>query len=145
MTPRWSFRWRILPFLALFALLLAWPAAESPAKEEAKAPPKPFGKAMMLSLKGIEMKRGPVPFRHVFHRSRKGLHIKCVHCHHEFKKTGEFQACRDCHLPTMKKEKLRAKKIFHKNCRGCHRARLAADPSLGERAPTRCKSCHTKT
>lgn len=131
----------VLPVAILLALLI-WTEHRSPAQETR---PKPFGPVTKLVIQGIEAKRGPVPFRHEFHKAKKakgGLGIKCVECHHDAKKTGEFQECSNCHKATMEKEHLAAKKIFHKNCRGCHRKLVEAEPALEARAPTKCKGCH---
>ena len=62
----------------------------------------------------------------------------CKKCHHTWKEGAKVKKCVDCHT---KDSKLTAKKAFHANCRGCHRAMKKAGKATG---PTPCTKCHPK-
>ncbi len=71
---------------------------------------------------------------------------KCGECHHgenhsPYKEGMKIEKCDQCHNKNFPKASLNsAKKAFHKNCIGCHRAAKKE----GKKAPTKCKECHTK-
>ena len=74
------------------------------------------------------------PFNHKKHAEA----VKCKECHHTAKEGEKIKKCVDCHT---KDSKVDAKKAFHANCRGCHRALKKEGKATG---PTACTKCHPK-
>jgi hypothetical protein len=75
------------------------------------------------------------PFGHKKHAD--GIK-NCKECHHTWKEGEEVKKCTACHT---KDSKITAKKAFHANCRGCHRALKKESKAAG---PTACTKCHPK-
>ncbi len=75
----------------------------------------------------IDTKMGAVTFQHEAHQGRVP---DCATCHHAGVEAG---ACRSCH--TAKPDVPKAKKVFHKMCKDCHKK---------SNGPTKCKGCHVK-
>lgn len=73
-------------------------------------------------------KMGAVTFSHAKHT---GKVESCEACHHKGVE-GELK-CTSCH--GVDKAAPKAKKAFHDQCKGCHKA---------EGGPTKCKECHVK-
>ena len=74
----------------------------------------------------LEARMGTVTFPHAKHQ---GL-TDCKTCHHAGVEAG---ACRSCH--GVKADAPKAKKVFHKLCKSCHKK---------QNGPTKCKGCHVK-
>lgn len=75
----------------------------------------------------LEASMGTVTFQHAAHQGRVA---DCTTCHHEGVEAG---ACRSCH--DAKPEAPKAKTVFHKLCKDCHKT---------NDGPTKCKGCHVK-
>ena len=80
------------------------------------------------------------PFAHKLHNTKYGVK-KCQTCHHTWKGKGQIQKCFVCHLKKAADSKAKgggntAFKVFHKNCKGCHKKL--------KKGPTKCKQCHPK-
>ena len=79
-------------------------------------------------------KKGAVHFDHAKHQAMDGM--TCGECHHDKDHKAVNDAahiagkCDKCH------EGKKTKKVFHKNCKGCHKAKGAG--------PTKCSACHKK-
>lgn len=74
----------------------------------------------------LKASMGDITFNHATHRDL----TDCATCHHEGLDAGNCHSCHDA-----KPEAPKAKKVFHKLCKDCHKA------SSG---PTKCKECHVK-
>lgn len=70
---------------------------------------------------------GDVNFNHAKHQESVA---DCATCHHTGLQTG---TCKNCH--DAKPEVPKAKNVFHKLCKDCHKK---------ESGPTKCKTCHIK-
>lgn len=70
---------------------------------------------------------GDITFQHAKHQERVA---DCATCHHVGVDAG---ACSSCH--DAKPDAPKAKKVFHKLCKSCHKK---------ESGPTKCKACHVK-
>jgi hypothetical protein len=70
---------------------------------------------------------GDVTFNHAKHQE---LVSDCVKCHHAGVEAGSCKSCHDA-----KPDAPKAKKVFHKLCKDCHKK---------ESGPTKCKACHVK-
>ncbi len=75
----------------------------------------------------LEASMGTVTFNHSAHTERVA---DCTTCHHQGVEAG---ACRSCH--DAKPDVPKAKKVFHKLCKDCHKT---------NEGPTKCKGCHVK-
>ena len=75
----------------------------------------------------LDASMGTITFQHAAHQSRVP---DCMTCHHEGVEAG---ACMSCH--DAKPEAPKAKKVFHKLCKSCHKK---------NGGPTKCKGCHVK-
>ncbi len=75
----------------------------------------------------LKASMGTVTFQHRAHQSRVE---DCTTCHHQGVAAG---ACTSCH--DAKPEAPKAKKVFHKLCKSCHKK---------NDGPTKCKGCHVK-
>ena len=75
----------------------------------------------------LEASMGNITFQHAMHEGRVE---DCTTCHHEGVEAG---ACTSCH--DAKPEAPKAKKVFHKLCKSCHKK---------NDGPTKCKGCHVK-
>ena len=109
-------RWLIV-FASLFVLALAGTAIaqeKGPDKIEFKAP-----------------KKGKVAFDHAKHKAVEG--VSCKKCHHKTEDGKTPEKCGKCHGA---EAKVKSKKAFHNQCKGCHK-----DMKKG---PTKCKECHEK-
>lgn len=73
----------------------------------------------------LDAKMGNITLDHAKHQ---GL-TDCATCHH----TGDYAACSSCH--GAKADAPKAKKVFHKLCKDCHKK---------QDGPTKCKGCHVK-
>jgi hypothetical protein len=74
----------------------------------------------------LEASMGNITFPHAKHQ---GL-TDCATCHHVSVEAG---VCSNCH--DAKPEVPKAKKVFHKLCKDCHKKNSV---------PTKCKTCHVK-
>lgn len=72
-------------------------------------------------------KMGAVTFSHAKHAAKD-----CSVCHHKGVEGADIK-CTSCH--GVDKAAPKAKKAFHDQCKGCHKA---------EGGPTKCKECHVK-
>jgi len=75
----------------------------------------------------LEASMGTVAFEHAKHQERVA---DCVTCHHAGVEAGVCSSCHD-----EKPEVPKAKEVFHKLCKDCHKK---------ESGPTKCKACHVK-
>lgn len=75
----------------------------------------------------LEASMGTVTFQHAAHQGRVA---DCKTCHHNGVDAG---ACTSCH--GVKADAPKAKKVFHKLCKSCHKK---------QSGPTKCKQCHVK-
>ncbi len=75
----------------------------------------------------LDASMGKVTFQHKAHTTRVE---DCTTCHHQGVEAG---ACTSCH--DAKPEAPKAKKVFHKLCKDCHKQ---------NNGPTKCKGCHVK-
>lgn len=88
----------------------------------------------------LKAKKGNVTFEHHKHQAK----FECGECHHgpdhsAYKKGMKIHKCDECHNKNFKNKKLnKPMKVFHKNCRSCHKQHKA------DGAPTKCNDCHKK-
>lgn len=75
----------------------------------------------------LDASMGAVTFNHAAHQESVA---DCATCHHVSVEAG---ACRSCHGADPEVSK--AKKVFHKLCKDCHKK---------NEGPTKCKGCHVK-
>ncbi len=113
----------ILAGVFLFAVSFALTAGEMP-----KAPEK-------VTIKEIQKKKPPVTFNHKAHAEKFG----CKECHHKWKGEGTPQKCSECHKAKKSGKAPKAKKVYHKRCKGCHKKMKKEGKKTG---PTSCKKCH---
>ncbi len=94
-------------------------------------------------------RKGPVSFSHLSHSEDYG--VECRECHHIYEdgenvwdESDEVQKCRECHIPTENRGKVKKLKIaFHRKCKNCHR-KLTKE-GMSDDAPYRkCSDCHEK-
>lgn len=89
-----------------------------------------------ITIDKIAKKFPGVVLKHKDHQKRmKG---DCTACHHKSKKGETPKACSECHGKVEGAPGL--KMAFHKQCKGCHKAKKAE----GIEAPTKCTGCHKK-
>jgi nitrate/TMAO reductase-like tetraheme cytochrome c subunit len=91
----------------------------------------------------------PAVFPHAKHQEI----ATCADCHHSAKDGKQIayvdgqdiQKCESCHFKgnEMAKKIASYKNAAHKNCRDCHKAAAAKDPSLKEKF-SKCMPCHVK-
>jgi hypothetical protein len=104
---------------------------------------------VLQAVKDAAKKPKPAVFPHAKHQEI----AKCADCHHSAK-DGEqvaytdgqpVQKCEECHFKGngMDKKIATFKAAAHKNCRDCHKAAAAKDPSLKEKF-AKCMPCHPK-
>jgi len=89
-----------------------------------------FAKApTVVKIDKCQKRKAAVTFNHEAHSKK----FECKTCHHKWSGQGEPRNCFTCH--GCKKGKApKAMKAFHKQCKGCHKAKHAG--------PRSCKGCH---
>ena len=89
-----------------------------------------------VTIDGVKKAKPAVIMPHAKHANEiaKG---DCASCHHKWNKASgkDPQKCTNCHKATAGAAPA-AKKVFHKQCKDCHKKNKAKG------APTSCKGCH---
>jgi len=89
-----------------------------------------------------ETMRPPVYFAHDEHNEKAGIE-DCHYCHHSYDKgekvegeSSEDKECSECHMADGKGDTASLARIYHLNCKGCHKQANAG--------PVMCSECHNK-